>query len=432
MALVIPTHEVVTAAAAALDGATKTLRREAEQRRKDAAKADRAEQRRRDDADKTQRENRMTLKSAVFEVMPEAKRLAGRVVDIRTLFYKVRPLIQKLGVDRELAYDYFTQTLVPEYQRTVAPLPGLYYEARGELHHPHDGTVVKLGTREVAAYIPPKWQFNKILYVEKTGLAEQLAHYQFGQRYDMAIIYGKGFAVEACRTLLARSDIRDMQIFVLHDADDAGYNIARTLGEATERMPDHHIDVIDLGLTVPQAIGYGLETEEYTRRKALPADLELDPQARRWFTGTPFSAGWGKTHYRCIRCELNAFSADELAAHIEAGLQSHGATTKVVPPPDVLADRVARFRDARLADLVWSEMARKFNVAAVVRQLVADHPDLAEVDEARIRDDFTDNPTRSWLTVADQLVDDDIDDAEGITDAIREQITQQLNGAADD
>ena len=36
-------------------------------------------------------------------------------------------------------------------------------------------------------------------------------------------------------------------------------------------MPDHNIKVIDLGLTVPQAIDHGLETEHFTRKVALPS-----------------------------------------------------------------------------------------------------------------------------------------------------------------
>ena len=193
--------------------------------------------------------------------------------------------------DKELGYAYFSQTLLPEYERTVAPLPGLYYEARGALHHPHDGQVIRLGTREVEAYIPAVVAVRQGPLHREEGLAGQLAPYQLGQRYDMAIIYGKGFAPTACRDLLARSEIRDMKIFVLHDADIDGYDIARTLGEATRRMPNHSVDVIDLGLTVPQAIEYGLETEKFTRRKALPADLELDEAALEWFTGEPIPPG---------------------------------------------------------------------------------------------------------------------------------------------
>ena len=150
---------------------------------------------------------------------------------------------------------------------------------------------------------------------------------------------------------MARSDIRDMKIFVLHDADINGYNIARTLGEATRRMPNHSVDVIDLGLTVPQAIEFGLETEKFTRRKELPADLELDEDALEWFTGEPIRAGYGKYHYECRRCELNAFSSDGLAEFIETGLQRHGATTKLVPPADVLA-RMCR-RSATRRSPIW-------------------------------------------------------------------------------
>ena len=90
--------------------------------------------------------------------------------------------------------------------------------------------MTQLGTREVEAYELPPWQFDKVLYIEKTGLEAQLAPYRLGQRYDMAIIYGQGLPPTACRKLLARSEFRDMKIFVLHDADIDGYNIARTLG----------------------------------------------------------------------------------------------------------------------------------------------------------------------------------------------------------
>jgi hypothetical protein len=422
---------VAAQAAAALDGATRTLRREAEQRRKDARKAARAERHARDKARRDERQNQWSIKDAVYEVLLEAKVAAGEVVAARTLFYKVRPLVQQY-TDAELDYRYFSQTLLPEYERTVAPLQGLYYEARGELHHPHDGVVIPLGTREVEAYVPPSWQFDKILYIEKTGLAAQLAPYRLGQRYDMAIIYGKGYAVKACRDLLARTDIREMKIFVLHDADLDGYNIARTLGEATRRMPHHSVDVIDLGLTAPQAVEYELETEKFTRRKELPVELELEEDALEWFTGEPIHAGYGKRHYECRRCELNAFSSDQLAEFIETGLQQHGATTKLVPPAGVLAPHVEEVRDEMLTSLVARELVGMVDIDGVVRQLVTDYPDLVDVDEARVRDTFTDNPTQSWRSSAQQLVHEDIRAADGLADAVRAQLAEQLSASMND
>ena len=185
------------------------------------------------------------IRDAVFAVMAEAAQDAGDIYDIRDLYYQVRPRIQAFGIE-EIAGHYFSQTLVPEYEREHGELDGLYRESRGELHHPHDGEVTKLGTREVDAYELPDYEFDKVLVIEKSGQAEQLKRAQLGQRHDMAIIDGKGYTVEACRKLLARPDFRNMQIFVVHDADLDGYNIARTLGEETARMPDHNIDIIDL------------------------------------------------------------------------------------------------------------------------------------------------------------------------------------------
>ncbi len=425
VALVVP-PEVAAAASKALDGATKTLRREAEQRRKDARRANRAVQLARDEANRA--EPQMSVKDAVFRVMAEAKEAAGRDVAARTLFYKVRPLIQEL-TDAELRSTYFTQTLLPEYQRSVAPLPGVYYEPRGAMHHPHDGVVTPLGTREVEAYIPPSWQFDKVLYIEKTGLAAQLAPYELGQRYDMAIIFGNGYSPVACRDLLARSEIRDMKLFVLHDADIDGYNIARTLGEATQRMPDHSVDVIDLGLTVPQAVERGLETEPFTRKKALPADLVLDEVAEEWFTGERIPGP--KEHYACKRCELNAFSADELAEFIEDGLRAHGATEKLLPPEDVLTEHVQTVRDDTLTGLVDEVLAELVDIGAVVRLLRDENPDLADVDESDVRDRFVDHPTESWRRAAKRLVDDDIDDAD-LADRVRELLRAQLRQTGGD
>jgi hypothetical protein len=287
--------------------------------------------------------------------------------------------------------------------------------------------IIPLGTREVEAYIPPSWQFDKVLYIEKEGLAAQLAPYELGQKYDLAVIFGKGYAVTACRTLLARNEFRDMTILVLHDADTDGYNIARTLGEETDRMPDHNIEVIELGLTVPQAIEHELETEEFYRTNELPTNLVLDEDALEWFTGEP--AGFtrrGKPRYRARRCELNAFSSDELAEFIKDGLARHGITEKLVPPPNVLAEHVQTVRDEALTEMIWAEIADMVDIDAVVRRLAADHPGLAEVDEARIRDTFTDHPTRSWRSSAQHLVNEDIDATPGVADALRARLAEQL------
>ena len=94
----------------------------------------------------------------------------------------------------------------------------------------------------------------------------------------------------------------------------------------------------------------------------------------------------------------------------------------------MLAEHVRKVRDDALTDLVKAELARMVDIDAVVRQLIADHPDLADVDEARVRDTFTDHPTRSWRSSAEQLVHEDIDAADGLADAVRAQLAEPAEG----
>jgi hypothetical protein len=130
------------------------------------------------------------------------------------------------------------------------------------------------------------------------------------------------------------------QDFVLHDADPSGYLICRALREETRRMPGYTVDVIDLGLTYEQAVSdLGLGTEEFERKKALPAGLELGKQALDAFGGW-----WDERRkvWLCSRVELNAFTPQGLVAFIERGLEANGAAGKVEPQDgDVLQDEYA-------------------------------------------------------------------------------------------
>ena len=266
-------------------------------------------------------------------MLPEAKAAAGHHVAARTLYYKVRPLVQQY-TDKELDYAYFSQTLLPEYERDRrAAARSVLRGARraapparrpgDPARHPRSGGV---HAAAVAVRQGP-------LHREGRAWRRSSRPISSGSATTWPSSTARGIAVTACRDLLARSEIRDMKIFVLHDADINGYNIARTLGEATGRMPNHSVDVIDLGLTVPQAID------------ARAGDREVHPpqgaagrpgtRRRRAANGSPanrYDAGYGKPHYECTRCELNAFSSDELAEFIEAGLQRHGATDETRAP----------------------------------------------------------------------------------------------------
>jgi hypothetical protein len=64
----------------------------------------------------------------VFTVLPEAfdKATGGGVLptSVRSLFYQVRPLLEKL-THKVLDYTYFSQTLLTEYRDRGHELPGL-------------------------------------------------------------------------------------------------------------------------------------------------------------------------------------------------------------------------------------------------------------------------------------------------------------------
>ena len=143
---------------------------------------------------------------------------------------------------------------------------------------------------------------------------------------------------------------------------------------------------------------------------ALPTTVQFDLDALRWFTGvdTGRTTRSGKPIYQGTRCELNAFSADELAAFIEDGLAREGADAKLLPPADVLDSHAEQARTEALTDLVAEEIARRMDVGAIVAALIEDYPELGEVTEVTVRERLTERRTLSWRAAADRIIAADI------------------------
>ncbi|GAH76664.1 unnamed protein product, partial [marine sediment metagenome] len=205
-----------------------------------------------------------SVKDAVFKVMKQAASKASAnftlPYSVRQLYYQVRPLIQEY-TNKELNYAYFTPPLVTDYEETYGPLQGLIYEPRGHLIEPHRDIEVPLGTVDVAGYEIPDYEYDKILYIEKEGFRQIFAAVKLGQRYDMALMTAKGFATRAAKQLLDHATTKDITILAAHDADISGYEIVRTLESETRTTRGMYIDVIDLGLTVKEALDMGLQAE---------------------------------------------------------------------------------------------------------------------------------------------------------------------------
>ncbi len=290
------------------------------------------------------------LKDAVFEAMPEAIAQASGdgalPFGVRTLFYKIRPLIAG-EVNKELQYSYFTPPLVTEYEEENGPIPGLYYDPRGNMMEPHTGTSVPLGTTAVSGYTIPEWLFNKVLYVEKEGFGPVFEATKLAERYDMAIMGGKGYATRAAKDLLAAAERENITVLVLHDCDVEGYEISRTLTEAT-RTSWHTIDVIDIGLSVADVTAMSLATEGVSMRKRPPWEfqLRLTAEEKEFFLTNR------------LRTEINAMASDQLINFVETKLEEHGLTEKVVPPADVARDKFLEVSKERLTDAAGKLAAR--------------------------------------------------------------------------
>lgn len=387
----------------ALWAVCKTIYQEEKRRERDAARAERAERER----ERALRRREWTLKNAVFEVLPEAleKATGGGMypVSARTLYYQVRPLIQAY-TQKELDYNYFSQQLLVEYQELFGPLELLYYDPRGCLYEPHTGRTVALGTREVDAYDFPDWVFDKVLYMEKKGLWSVLEVAQLAERYDMAVIAAEGYATQAARVLFHRADReREYRLFVLHDADPYGYNIARTLREETRRMPGYRVDVVDIGLRLEEALEMGLQAEEFTRQQNIPQVVKenLTDLKREWFVGRQA----GKKSWICRRVELNAFSAPQLVAFIQDKLAEAGATAKVLPPDDVITVQAKDMYRALAEKMTERRILEMLNVPEMVARVLKEmtRPYFAGLQE-KLAKTLASNPPKSWRDILENEV----------------------------
>jgi hypothetical protein len=370
-----------------------------------------------------ERPPRWSQKEIVFSVLPQAMRNAGSSFSARDLYYAVRPLYQHhIGYERkELKYSYFSQTLLTQYQEEHGEISGLWRDPRGNLHEPHSGKSISLGTREVAAYEFPKYQFDKILYVEKEGEIPKLKAARLAEKYDMAIVGGKGYPTEAVRDLFSHAEGGDYQLFVFHDADIDGYNIARVLGEETRRMPYHNVNVVDIGLTVDDALEMGLPGERFNRKADMPWEIAIRLNETE------------EAHFRNLqqRFELNASLPDmRRIEYIERKLQENGVRSKLIPPDDALKDlREKMYRDKVEA---WTEeiIAQMLKIDELKQKVANAFMERFGLDGARewIEKGFEEDCFMSWREVLDTTLEKlyEDDHAQVVSDAVREHVRKSV------
>ena len=108
-------------------------------------------------ASRMTREPRTTQKEAAWEVMEEAYMAASGNGTLpamaRQIYYQARPKIMAMTEDKELAYGYFSQTLLPDYIEEHGVDWNVVYDARGHFEEPHTNRRIGCGTIEVGNYL---------------------------------------------------------------------------------------------------------------------------------------------------------------------------------------------------------------------------------------------------------------------------------------
>jgi DNA topoisomerase VI subunit B len=389
----------------------KSFYEEGKRLEKDAAKeAKRREKQEREENQENEEEENPALKDAVFAVMDQAYLQATHHEEYdvwqRDHYYKVRDLIQAL-TSAVLTQSYFRKLEIT-YQQEFGKFKRLKYDPRGYLIEP-SGRIIQLGTREVEQYEFPAWEYNKILFVEKKGFIEPFIQAKIHKRYDMAMVGSEGYATEAIRILFDKADKNtDYTLFVMHDADPYGYNIARTLQEETDRMPGYHIDIIDLGLNLQEALDMGLLTETFPRKQALAAKLipKLSPLELEYFTGEYTGRdSKDKKTWKAQRVELNAMDPVERIAFLERKLAEHGATAKVLPPDDVLEGRALRTFIEHNREKARQTVERRLDIDRLIDEEVAKTPtpDFGNTI-TEVKERLKTNPPENWAELLDDFI----------------------------
>src|SRR5215208_2421805 len=353
-------------------------------------------------------EPKVYIKDIVFEVLPQAITNAGTNFSARDLYYATRALAYSHSdweIGKTLGYSYFSQTLLTEYQEERGLIAGLWRDSRGNLHEPHTGNSVALGTREIANYEFPEYTFDKILYVEKEGELPKLRAAKLGERYDMAICSGKGQPT------------------------------ARVMAEETRRMPDYFVDVVDIGLTVEDAVEMGLASEPFRRKKDITWELRmrLSGVAKEYlYQRNGYGGGIsGK------RFELNAILPDiRRVEYIERKLEENGVRGKVIPPDEALAERREAMYRAKVDGWVDEVIAEMLDADELKNKMAEQFQERFGLDEARewIEKGFEDDRAQSWRGVLKAKLEKLYEDEHkgDLRDSVREYVQESVDEGEED
>jgi hypothetical protein len=351
------------------------------------------------------REPRTTQKDAAWQVLEAAYTAASANGTLpalaRQVYYQARPKIMALTEDKELAYGYFSQTLLPDYIEEHSVNWHVVYDARGHFEEPHTNRRIGCGTIEVGNYlhaikeptidpaeftdaavdvVGPSGGLAGVLFCEKEGFNPLFKAVDLANRFDLMVVSTKGVSVTAARRLIDEVCGSGLPLFVLHDFDVAGFIILGTLQRDTRRYQfSSTIEVVDLGLRLDDVAC--LEREPAAATKVADTILR-DQLAENGATSGEIDI---LTHERV---ELNAMASDALIAMIERKLKAYGLK-KVIPNEALLKDvyrefhrsnslreKFKKLKEKEEEDESAVEVRVSQGLRGKVRKILGQHPDL--------------------------------------------------------
>ena len=281
-------------------------------------------------------------KEASEQILPDAWAKASGdgeyPASARQIYYAARGPLQDM-TGKPVKYNYFSQTLLPDFIEEHMKTWDVVYDARGTYFEPHGGRPVPIGTLQVRKYLAgvdtedpdeipkiklsrrfptsgPRNRFGAILFVEKEGFKPLLDAARIARRFDIAVMSTKGMSVTASRQLIEElcAD-HDIPLLVLHDFDISGFTIAGTLQESTRRYSFYRrFKVIDLGLRLADTDGLELEEVFFPDRE----DLDAKAQTLHRYGASAEEIDFLLTQRR--RVELNAMTSPGFVEFLERKL----------------------------------------------------------------------------------------------------------------
>ncbi len=325
---------------------------------------------------------------------------------LRQLFYAIRPYVQSIPELGDLDYGYFGR-VIGEYESTYGELKGMYRDPRGTLYHPHTRETIPIGTVSVEGYARPKWNFNKIIYIEKEGLFEVLKQVGFPEKYDCALLSSKGYASRAVRDvidLLGETE-EEIKFFCVHDADGPGTMIYQTLQEGTTARERRKVKIINLGLDPWEAIAMGLQKEEFERRRGKVPVAEYIGWHEA-IDNDDHGGSWWKRWLQTQRVELNSMTSPQFVAWMEAKMEEHNIG-KVIPPVEVLQHHVRERVESVVRENLAAKLLREGNLDGLVQEELIKLRPVVEALDVRdtVRAGLRASPKHTWSSPLEGAVE---------------------------